>query len=422
MSATPTPTPAARIRRAERSLVVMFFTHGFILATMIPRIPEFIERIGVNFATWGLIMGFAGLGSLLGLTQTTRLVSRFGTRNVLRVSSLALPLVAASFPWISSGWVWFAANALFMFVGSCFNISVNAQAVSLQKLVGKVIIGRYHASWSIGATSSAALSGILAGFMPLELHYTLIPALVLASFWLAGRELLTRQEEPASETKSNAKRIPFLKTPKYVWLLTAGLFTGVFPEIVMADWSAVFAKTTLHLDATLGAIPYAVFTGAMIVGRLSIGRLTKAFHFSELSKWGGIIGSLSMLAGLLIAPPIALHDPILALLVISAFWIVAGLGCAPMVPSFFSAAGHVKGMNTAAVLSRMSLVNSIIVIGAKYLMGAMAEGVGLAVALLVPTASFFIAGLIAGAVVKRAKRREAIANAFPPTGPISLGE
>ena len=62
-----------------------------------------------------------------------------------------------------------------------------------------------------------------------------------------------------------------------------------------------------------------------------------------------------MLAGLLIGPPIAAHEPVLALIVTSSFWAVAGLGVAPMVPSFMSAGGHVKGMNTAAVLSRMSL-------------------------------------------------------------------
>jgi hypothetical protein len=33
----------------------------------------------------------------------------------------------------------------------------------------------------------------------------------------------------------------------------------------------------------------------------------------------------------------------------------------------------------------------------------------------------FIAGFIAHVVAKRAKRAEAVANAFPPTGPISIG-
>jgi hypothetical protein len=165
-----------------------------------------------------------------------------------------------------------------------------------------------------------------------------------------------------------------------------------------------------------------VFTGAMIIGRLSIGRLTKAFHFSELSKWGGVLGSMAMLAGVLIGPPIAEHDPVLALIVTISFWAVAGLGVSPMVPSFMSAGGYVKGMPTAAVISRMSLTNSVIVMGAKYVMGALAQGVGLAAAMAFPIICFFIAGIAAGEVAKRAKRKDAIENAFPPTAPVSIAD
>lgn len=411
---------AARSKIVQNALFVVFFTQGFLFTSIIPRIPEFIDRIHVDFVTWGLITGFAGLGSLFGLTQTTRLVARFGTRTLNRVAALLLAAVTMTFPYIHSGWLWFAANFLYGLIGSVFNISLNAQAVAVQKIANRVLLGKYHASWAIGATSSAALSGLVAGFMPLELHYFFMPVLVAAAFFLAGRYLLHPAEEASAETRVSSKRVPFFKTPKYVWLLTGGLFAGMFPELVMMDWSSVFAKNTLHVDATLGALPYTIFTGAMIVGRLSIGRLTKAFHFSELSKWGGVVGSIAMLAGLLIGPPIATHQPLLGLIVTTSFWAVAGLGIAPMVPSFMSAGGHVKGMNTATVLSRMSLANSIIVMLAKYVMGALAQGIGLVWALGFPIASFFVAGLLAGEVVKRAKRKDVVANAFPPTGPLSI--
>lgn len=412
----------ARSRTVQQALFVVFFSQGFLFTSIIPRIPEFIERIHVNFAGWGLATGLAGLGSLIGLTQTTRLSARFGSRRMNRVAGLLLAAVPLSFPYIHDGWTWFAANFAYGFIGSFFNISLNAQALALQKLIDRVILGRYHAAWAIGAASSAAISGLVAGFLPVEWHYLILPILVAAAFYWAGRRLLWQTEEAKVETKTSGKRIPFFKTPKYVWLLTAGLFLGMFPELVMMDWSASFAKQVLHVDATLGALPYTVFTAAMIVGRLSIGRLTKAFHFSELSKWGGIVGSIAMLAGLLIGPPIAEHDPFLALIVTVSFWAVAGLGVSPMVPSFFSAGGHVKGMATAAVISRMSLTNSIIVMAAKYAMGALAQGVGLATALIFPIVCFAIAGFVAGEVVKHAKRKDAVANAFPPTGTVTVIE
>jgi hypothetical protein len=53
-------------------------------------------------------------------------------------------------------------------------------------------------------------------------------------------------------------------------------------------------------------------------------------------------------------------------------------------------------------------------------MGGIAQGVDLQVAFIFPTVMMFIAGFIAHVVAKRAKRAEAVANAFPPTGPISI--
>jgi MFS family permease len=190
----------------------------------------------------------------------------------------------------------------------------------------------------------------------------------------------------------------------------------------MMDWSAVFAKTELGLNASLGAVPYAVFTGAMIVGRLLIGRLTKRWHISELSKWGGLVGATAFGLGVFLGPLLAQQDKYLGLAVLAFLWAIFGFGLAPMVPSFFSAAGYVKGLSTAQTLARMSLANALVIIGAKIAMGAVAEGVSLSVAFIMPTIMLFVAGLLAGVVAKRSKRSEAVANAFPLTGPIGVVE
>jgi fucose permease len=258
--------------------------------------------------------------------------------------------------------------------------------------------------------------------MPLWLHLILVPSLAIAVFVIVGRNLLTDAEGEAVESKQTAKRIPFFKSPPQVWLLAAGLFAGVFPEVVMMDWSAVFAKNELGLNASLGAIPYAVFTGAMIVGRLLIGRFTKRWHISDLSKWGGMVAAAAFGLGFIIGPIIAEQDKYLALAVTAGFWAIFGFGLAPMVPSFFSAAGYVKGLTTAQTLARMSLVNSLVIMGAKIAMGAMAEGIGIGVAFIFPMLMLVTAGLIAGVVAKRSKRSEAVANAFPLTGPIGVVE
>jgi hypothetical protein len=290
----------------------------------------------------------------------------------------------------------------------------------LQKQVKQVILGKFHAAWSIGAGISAAVSGVLASFMSLQLHLILVGALALVAFEVSIRKMLAPSEDGHHEERQASRKVPFFKSPTQLWLLAAGFFAGVFPELVMMDWSALFSQQVMLLSPTLGAVPFASFMLAMIGGRLLITRATEKYHISELSKWGGIYGSIMMAIGLVVAPPIVEHDPILALVVLSLFWALGGFGLAPLVPSFFGAAGHVTGLTTSQALARMSLLNSLAVIGAKVVMGGLAESVGLQIAFVLPIVLMFIAGILSGRLAKQAKRKEAVENAFPITGSLTV--
>jgi MFS family permease len=414
------PLPPARLKSAQNALLVFFFTQGFVSITFIPRIPEIIEQIGVSFSVWGLIIGMAGIGSLLPLLVANRLIGKFGTRPIIHVSSVSLVISVMSLAWANNGWVFFVFQTLMMFSMSFFNIAINSQSVMLQKRVKQVIIGKFHAAWSIGAGASAALSGIMASFVSLQLHLFIVPAICLVVFQIFVRSILAPEEDGHKEEKQASKKVPFLKSPNQLWLLALGLFTGVFMELVMMDWSALFAQEVLLLSPTLGAVPYAAFMVAMITGRLLITRATKKYHISELSKWGGIYGAIMMALGVIIAPPLVEDNPILALVVLSIFWTLGGFGLAPIVPSFFGAAGHVSGLSTSQALARMSLLNSLAVIGAKVVMGGLAEGAGLQIAFLLPIVLMFISGLLSGRLARQAKRKEAVENAFPITGSLTV--
>jgi hypothetical protein len=144
-------------------------------------------------------------------------------------------------------------------------------------------------------------------------------------------------------------------------------------------------------------------------------------HFSAMSAWGGIIGSIFMAAGVIFAATFAETNVDLALALQVACYAVAGLGVASMVPSFYSAGGETRGLSTAQALSRMSFANAVFVMLAKAFMGGLADGVGLVNAMIFPLVSFFIAGLISAYVAKNAKRIKAQQlEAFPPTGPVSV--
>jgi MFS family permease len=338
------------------------------------------------------------------------------------VSAALIALMVIAIPWATNIWVFFALQSFQTMAFSAYNISINAASVMLQKKMKRTIVGTMHAGWSIGAALSAAVSGILLTVLPFTLHMGLTGFALLLAFQLAGRELLAPAEDGHSSEVARQQKVSWLKTPGFVWMLTAGLFAGVWPEVVMIDWSALFSKSVMNLNPTLSAVPYTVFTIAMIIGRLSINRVTKKFHISDMAKWGGIVGSILIFAGIFLGPLIAQSNSTLGLVALCVLWGVAGLGVGPQVPSVFTAGGNVMGLTTAQALSRMSMINMFLMLGAKFVMGALAQQ-NLQAAFLFPATTLMIAGIIAGFVVKRAKRNEKeMLSAFPPTAPIVVVE
>ena len=385
---------------------------------MVPRIPELIDQLGVNLVVWGTVIGLAGLGSLLPLIFTNGLVARLGTRPVIRVSAAFIAMFVVLLPWASNVYVFFVIQVAQTMAFSAFNIGINAASVMLQKKMKRTIIGKMHAAWSIGAASSAAISGILVNFIDFKTHMALAGIACLVAFQFSGRALLEPAADGHKTEVERQQKVSWLKTPMFVWLLTAGLFSGVWPEIVMIDWSALFSKEVMNLSPALSAIPYTVFTVAMIIGRLSVDRIPKSVHISELAKWGGIAGSVLIAAGIWLGPLVAKTDAALGLVLLCVLWGLAGLGVGPQVPSFFTAGGNVMGLTTAQVLTRMSMINTFTMLAAKFLMGALAQQ-DLQLAFMFPAITLLFAGVISAFVISRAKRNEnEMLTAFPPTAPI----
>ena len=410
----------ARAQQANNAIAAIFFIQGIVGVTQIPRIPELIEQVGADFGVWGLISGLSGLGGMLGLLYTSRLIARFGTKNVTIFGGAGQALFVMALVLAHAPLTYLLITALGALSGSTLNISINSQSVALQKALNRVIIGRFHAAWSIGATISAIFSGFLATFLPLWLHLILIPGLGIIALMIFGQKLLVASEDGHGAGQAVSKKTSFFKMPGQVWLLAGGLFTGVFGELAMMDWSAVYSKNVLLLDAGRGAIPYAAFSAAMIIGRLSINKLGKKWHISSVARVAGLVGGTSLAIGVFLGSSLVATNQDVALVLVVIFFFIAGLGSAPMVPSFFSAAGYVKGLNTAQVLARMSFMNSVAIIGAKYLMGALALNAGLTLAFIFPALTFLAAGLLAGVVAKRAKASDALNAAYPATGAMSL--
>lgn len=411
----------ASAERAIKSAYAISFLQGIIAISLVPRVPELVAQLRLDFAGWGVLIGAVSLSSLLPLVLANKLIMRFGTRPIMSVGGIAFAGSLAFIPWCNSAWEFAIVAMLQTVAGATFNIALQSATVMLQKKLKKTVIGNVHASWSIGATISAALSGALvAAGVSFKLHFGLAAVIAALGMFLASRFLLAPNEDGHLSEQKHVEKISWLKTPWYVWLLTAGFVVGAWCESMMTDWSALFSEQVLGIDSGHAAIAYAAFSGSMILGRLSIGPLTKKRHISNLAMIGSVVGFIGITGGVLLGPPLIQQNLGLGMIVVCFFWICAGIGSAAMVPSFFSAAGHVKGMATAQVLARMSFASVFIFMALKSAIGVVAN-INLQVAMLTPMIAFVFAGLISALVTKRAKLREKeMVEAYPMTGVIPV--
>lgn len=420
-----------RSRKAMVGLIGTFFIQGFLAVAWLPRIPEVIDNLNVPFATWGAILGAAGVGGMLPLLFANRLINRWGTRPLLQISFLVAAIAIATFGSITSPFLFFVTLFTQSFAYGIFNIAVNSHSVVFQNKIGRVILGRFHAAWSIGAASSSLLTGLLAGLLPLNVYLISVSVVAAIICMFATAMMLGPSEDGHVQERSRAASVPLFKTPGYVVLLAVGLFCAVMPEAAMMDWGAVFAKSTMKLPTELQGLPYTLFVVSMIVSRLSIGRLSKRRHLSRVGQIAAIIGAISVTLAIVFGTLVAQLDPVLALAVTAVFWVTMGLAAGPQVPSYFTMAGSVDTMTTAQAMSRMSLMNSIFILLTKVLMGAIAQGVGVPYVFTVSLATFVGASLISGYVVRRVMankaRQEKLAatqeepvDAFPTTSPLDI--
>lgn len=412
-----------RAKRAQRGLILTFFVHGVISLSYIPRIPEIIGQINVSLAQWGLILGFTGLGGLLPLMFANRLVMRFGTRPIMRFGFTLGAVSLASYGFATNGYIYALAAFSFAFFNSLFNNSLQAQSVMYQDRVGKIVLGKMHAAWSIGAFTASLASGLLASYIPLPIFMAGLMAVALVAFFSISTMLLKPAEDGHTDEKKQAQKIPFFKSPARVWLLAAGLFAAVFPEATMMDWSAVFAKRELMQSIQTVGVPYTAFALCMIVGRLLVSRFTRRMHISTLGRWAALWGSSFLALAVFVGPAMAKTNAQEGLVVSAIFFGLAGLGAGPMVPSFMSGAGSISGMPTSQAMARMTLVNSTVILSAKVVLGAIAQGLSVQAAYVFPITVFFIGSFIAAAVARGSKTvsgDEILIDAYPITSPVTI--
>lgn len=346
------------------AVAAMFFTNGSLMGAWAPQIPLLLPRHQIGEATMGLLILGLGLGAVGAMLFGGRLIARFGVRRVLGSFALALlpilPLIALA----PNLYTLAIAMAAFGAFGGSMDVAMNANAVTVERNLGRAIMSSSHGFWSLGGFIGGALGGWLIGQFGPVLQATLMAGLGLVVV-LAALPHLAHDEDHSAKS-GDAPHVSLIPRQPIVWLLGLMSMLCMVPEGAVLDWSALYLTKELSSDAATAGLAFGLFSAAMALMRFLGDAVRNRFGAVKTLRISALIaaGGIMMAATAPTAP-----------LVIAALGF-AGLGVANMVPILFSAAGNLPGLTPGAGIAGVTMFGYSGILVAPSAIGFVAEHVG----------------------------------------------
>ena len=380
--------------RARKGLLATFFFMGVVSMAWVARIPEIRDANGLNNGQLGLILISSTVGAILGAQLTGRLVHSYGTKAVIRIAIIIMPvgLVLMGF---STSPITLIAGLFVMGLGySSMDIASNTQAVVIEKLLGKRVISSFHALWSCGAFTTTVFGGAIAKYVSPRDNLVGVGLVCLFLFIPAMRMLLSADlDEHSGGDEETAAKIPFFgKSVLPLWGMGIGLLGGLIAEGAASDWGAILLRDDMGFGKGVNASAFATFSLAMITARFLGDRALDHFGPRKTVLLGGYLGGIGLGAGIAIGVPLSDSHPLLALIVVNIGFACAGLGIGPMFPAYILAASQVPGVASSVAIARVGVIGLAGYFIGPSITGAIAQVTSLPIAMTYPIMMLLLAG------------------------------
>ncbi len=324
----------------------MFFVHGFLFACWTAHIPQLKLHLGLSDGALGLALLGAPMGSVLAIVVTGRLLPTLGSRRIVR---LALVGYCVSGPFIgltASLDTFFVAFLLWGFFQGMLDVSMNTQAITVERFSGRVLMPGFHGSWSTGALVGAVTGAVAVGLgisLSEQMLVLAAPCLLVVG-WLTASMIPDRRA--GGDIESSARMPEGRGGVLQGAVIALGLivFADMLCEGAAADWAAVYLRTSLDAVPLVAGLAYAAYALAMLAIRLSGNRLFTRFPANRLLPLLAAIASLGFGVGLVIDSPVSVLLGFASL----------GVGLGGVVPMILSAAGAVSNVETGRAVAAVA--------------------------------------------------------------------
>jgi MFS family permease len=288
----------SRVRSARNAVYVVFIAAGFAFGSWAARIPQVRSQLRVSPGVLGLILLSVAIGSTIAMPLSGLVITRIGERRAVLVMSL---ISAAGLATVAVGYqhgipLVVAGLFLFGFGTGNWDVAMNVQAAAVEQTLGRSIMTRFHAGWSIGTVAGAGLGAIMvAAGVPVTAHLLAVAAAVAIAVPAATRHFLPHAAADPADTAVRRSPLRAWTEPR---TLLIGLFVlcMAFTEGTGNDWLSLGVITGYHATPVLGTLTLATFLAAMTTGRWFGPRFIDRFGRVGMLR----AGAATALAGLLL--------------------------------------------------------------------------------------------------------------------------
>lgn len=319
---------------------VFFFISGFGYSSWASRIPAIKAQLHLSEAEFGAVLFAFPIGLMLTMPFTRRILNIFSSRYCM-LSGAILFNIVLTLPGFAA-YVWQLVLILLIFGGSrnILNLSMNAQALEVQRLYPKSIMTTFHAIWS------------LAGFAGAGLGYVMVTQHIDPSFHLLGIGVamlavvscfypLTIEIEP-SKAESKFFSMPDKNLLKFAIIC----FVSMACENTMYDWSGIYFQNVLQASQKITTAAFVFFMTAVTLGRFCGDYGVMRFGIKSILFYSAVMISVGFLICFL-----------LPYIISTIFgFVLIGVGVSCTVPLVFSIAGKSKSLSSGSALTSISTI------------------------------------------------------------------
>ncbi len=410
MTSSSSVRPAKSDAGSPAAIMVVFAMAGLVMAQTFARMPAIRDAVEASKGELGLALIGGGLGSLLAMPFTGRLVDRLGTRRVVTLTIVLACAGWSSLAFVPNPWVLGFALLLTGAPVGIWDVAMNVQASQVERLRGRSLMPFFHAAFSAGTVIGAGAGALAAWLGYGLLQLPVIGAIAMVIGLLGVRHFMADEStdddadvEHSGEVTTSGEQRPARRgvTPLEIMIGVVCL-GGALAEGSANDWLAILLVDVHGAPAAWGALALTAFNVAMMTGRLLGSPAIDRFGRERVVQAGGLMATVGiLLASQVPSLPVALLGGLI--------W---GLGVSTIFPAAISAAAEIPGRGNRAITVVSTIAYGAFLFGAPTI-GLLAEAFGLSRALFVVIAFLLVMIVLArnmrpGPLVPTAQLRESI--------------